>query len=623
MSTLAVGSLYGASTLIVMFLGVPVAFALGAVAIAFMMLFMPSSALDTVTQNVYEEMGSITLLSIPLFILKGAAIGKSRAASDLYAAIHRWLQSRARRPGHRQRARVRDVRGDGRLEPGDLLGGRQRRHPRDAPARLLGWFRRRPDRRGRHAGDPAAAVDHDDPLRRRRAGVAGAALSRRHRAGAAAGRPASPATRRSTTGARRAPRAASSSRAARARPISTTSASTSATSCARLPRALPFVVLLLGVMVALYGGYATASETAGLGAVLALLLILIVYRMWRPRDLAPVFAGTLKESTMLMFIIGMSVLYAYVMSYLHISQSAAEWIVALALPRWALLAATLLLVVALGFFLPPVSIILMTAPIVLPPLKAAGFDLVWFGVVMTVVMEMGLIHPPVGLNIFVIRNIAPDIPLSQIIRGVVPLLALMIAAVVLMSVFPRIATALPDAVMGPGCRPLDTGAAAPYAFCCREAKMVAGRGRVARGRRADAVGGRRRGALRYSGWKRIPAVTVVSAPGDPRIPAVREAIAHWNQTFAELGTPFRLGAITLVNGSVPDQRPARALRGRSCTTCWRVTLAREHGSVPGRPARRAVRRQLHLVRRARQPAHAGRHQERRALSLTRPTSCAT
>ena len=85
----------------------------------------------------------------------------------------------------------------------------------------------------------------------------------------------------------------------------------------------------------------------------------------------------------------------------------------------------------------------------LPPLKAAGFDLNWFGVVMTIVTEMGLIHPPVGLNIFVIRNIAPDIPLSQIIRGVLPLLALMIAAVVLMSVCPRLVTALPDALMGP------------------------------------------------------------------------------------------------------------------------------------------------------------------------------
>ena len=71
------------------------------------------------------------------------------------------------------------------------------------------------------------------------------------------------------------------------------------------------------------------------------------------------------------------------------------------------------MVVVLGFFLPPVSIILMTAPIILPPLRAANFDIIWFGVVMTIVMEMGLIHPPVGLNIFVIRNVAPDIPLER------------------------------------------------------------------------------------------------------------------------------------------------------------------------------------------------------------------
>ena len=99
---------------------------------------------------------------------------------------------------------------------------------------------------------------------------------------------------------------------------------------------------------------------------------------------------------MLMMIIGMSLLYSYVMSYLHISQSAAEFIIAMHLPRWELLAAILVMVVVLGFPLPPVSIILMTAPIILPPLRAANFDIIWFGVVMTIVMEMGLIHPPVG-----------------------------------------------------------------------------------------------------------------------------------------------------------------------------------------------------------------------------------
>src|SRR5262249_43276344 len=81
---------------------------------------------------------------------------------------------------------------------------------------------------------------------------------------------------------------------------------------ALLPRVLPFVLLLTGVMVALYGGYATPSETAGLGAVLALALIATIYSVWTPRDLEPILLSTLRESTMLMLIIGMSLLYSYV-----------------------------------------------------------------------------------------------------------------------------------------------------------------------------------------------------------------------------------------------------------------------------------------------------------------------
>src|SRR5438477_7630586 len=112
-----------------------------------------------------------------------------------------------------------------------------------------------------------------------------------------------------------------------------------------LPRVVPFVLLLTGVMIALYGGYATPSETAGLGAVLALVLIAAIYQVWTPRELQPIVVATLRESTMLMFIIGMSLLYSYVMSYLHISQSAAQWIVELGLSRWVLLTAILLFVV--------------------------------------------------------------------------------------------------------------------------------------------------------------------------------------------------------------------------------------------------------------------------------------
>ena len=91
MTPLAIGLLYGGATLAALFSGMPIAFALGGVATLFMLVFMPGASVDTIAQNVFEELSSITLLTIPLFILKGAAIGKSRAGKDLYDALHTWL----------------------------------------------------------------------------------------------------------------------------------------------------------------------------------------------------------------------------------------------------------------------------------------------------------------------------------------------------------------------------------------------------------------------------------------------------------------------------------------------------------------------------------------------------
>lgn len=447
MNTATVGLLYGAGTMFLLFSGMPIAFALGTVATVFMYFFMPASSLDTVTQSVYTEMASITLLSIPLFILKGAAIGKSRAGADLYNAIHAWMH---RIPGGLGIANVIAC---------ALFAAMAGSSPATCSAigsAGIPAMRQRGYSPGFAAGIIAAggtlgillppsitmilyAVASEQSLGRLfLAGIGPGTLlvvlfalyaAFRYRVEFA--------------------RALAANRATGAQSAYLDDSTMSFGDRTRLlPRVLPFVTLLIGVMIALYGGYATPSETAGLGAVLALVLVAIVYGMWRPSDLRPMLASTIRDSTMLMFIIGMSLLYSYVMSYLHISQSAAEWIVAMHFTHWVLLAAILLLVVVLGFFLPPVSIILMTAPIILPPLKAAGFDLIWFGVVMTLVMEMGLIHPPVGLNLFVIRNVAPDIPLLDLIWGVTPFLLLMFFAILACCVFPEIATWLPHRVMG-------------------------------------------------------------------------------------------------------------------------------------------------------------------------------
>ena len=447
MSELAIGLSYGAATLLVMFSGMPIAFALGTVAVTFMYFFMPASSLDTVAQNVYEEMASITLLSIPLFIMKGAAIGKSRAGQDLYSAIHAWLH---KVPGGLGIANVFAC---------ALFAAMAGSSPATCSAigsAGIPEMRRRGYSPGFAAGIIAAggtlgillppsivmilyAVAAEQSLGRLfLAGIGPGMLLVGLFAGYAVVR-----ARKEYQQALEVYQAGGVKSA-----YLEEEHFTLAQKVEMLPRVVPFLVLLLGVMVALYGGYATPSETAGLGGLMALGLVAVVYGLWRPKDVAPLLSSTLKESTMLMLIIGMSLLYSYVMSHLHISQGAAQWIVGMQLSKWVLLAVILLMVIVLGFFLPPVSIILMTAPIILPPLKAAGFDLIWFGVVMTIVMEMGLIHPPVGLNIFVIKNVAPDIPLKDVIWGVMPFVGMMFLAVFLLCAFPGIATGLPNMVMG-------------------------------------------------------------------------------------------------------------------------------------------------------------------------------
>ncbi|MEY9109845.1 tripartite ATP-independent transporter DctM subunit [Bradyrhizobium yuanmingense] len=354
MSVFGIGLAYGIVTLLVMFSGMPIAFALGAVAVVFMAIFMPSASLDTVTQNVYEEMASITLLSIPLFILKGAAIGKSRAGQDLYLALHAWLH---RVPGGLGVANVFAC---------ALFAAMAGSSPATCSAigsAGIPEMRKRGYSGGFAAGIIAAggtlgillppsitmilfAVAAEKSLGRLfLAGIGPGlllvtlfgiyAVVRFRQEYAAAevayknGGPEAPILHRDEY--------------------------TLAERFSVLPRVIPFVLLLTGVMVALYGGYATPSETAGLGGLLALALIAAIYSVWRPSDLAPIMKSTIRESTMLMMIIGMSLLYSYVMSYLHISQSVAESIVAMHLPRWELLFAILVMVVVLGFFLPPVS----------------------------------------------------------------------------------------------------------------------------------------------------------------------------------------------------------------------------------------------------------------------------
>jgi tripartite ATP-independent transporter DctM subunit len=217
---------------------------------------------------------------------------------------------------------------------------------------------------------------------------------------------------------------------------------------AALPKVLPLLLIILGMLFVLYGGVATPSEAAGAGALLTLVVVVLIYRLFRMKTYVDVFGSAMRESVMIMMIMASAELFAFALSSLFITQSLAAAIAALEINRWLLMGLINVFLLVAGMFLPPVAIIVMAAPLLLPIITQAGFDPYWFAVVLTVNMEIGLITPPVGLNLFVLNAIAPDVPTQEILKGALPYVLVMMGAIVLLCVFPGIVTWLPDLIMG-------------------------------------------------------------------------------------------------------------------------------------------------------------------------------
>jgi C4-dicarboxylate transporter DctM subunit len=175
---------------------------------------------------------------------------------------------------------------------------------------------------------------------------------------------------------------------------------------------------------------------------------IVIYRLWKPDQIWHILRDTMRESVMILTIIAAAVLFGYMLTSLYLTQTLAQAIADAHFNRWVLMGMINLFLLVCGFFIPPAAIILMTSPILLPIIVAAGFDPVWFGVILTINMEIGLIHPPVGLNIYIVNAIAPDVPLTKVMWGTMPYVICMMLAIVILCIFPEIATWLPDHLMG-------------------------------------------------------------------------------------------------------------------------------------------------------------------------------
>ncbi|MFH1125243.1 MAG: TRAP transporter large permease subunit [Pseudomonadota bacterium] len=216
----------------------------------------------------------------------------------------------------------------------------------------------------------------------------------------------------------------------------------------RLVLLLPLIVLMVVVLGSMWLGVATPSEAAGIGVFGALLFALARRRLnWRV--LKKVTLSALKMSCMLYFIIIGATFFTQLLAYVGVAASISESVTKLPFPPWLIVVGMQVVVIFLGFFVDAGSILLITTPIFVPVVVGLGLDPLWFGILIMINCELSTITPPVGLNLYVLKGVSPDTPFSTIVRGVAPYWFLHLMTMVLVGVFPPLATWLPGLMKAP------------------------------------------------------------------------------------------------------------------------------------------------------------------------------
>ena len=440
MSPAVQGTIVLVATILVLLTGAPVAFSLGFVGLAFLALFQGVDSLGVAAETLWSGLHDFTLVSIPMFIMMGAAIGSSPAGRDLYEALDRWLY---RIPGGLVVSNI------GACALFAALTG-------SSPATCAAIGKMGiPEMRKRGYPDEVATgsicaggtlgILIPPSITFILYGIATeTSIGRLFLAGVMPGLMLTLLFMAWTIGYLwlKGFRAyAADFRYSWREKLQS------------IPKVAPFLAIVFGVMYVLYGGIATPSEAAGVGAALCVLLAMLIYRIWKPLAWWAILRDTTRESVMILMIIGTAVLFSYMLSSLFITQTLAQAIADLHVNRWVLMLLINVFLLICGLFIPPAGIILMTSPILLPIILHAGFDPVWFGVIVTINLEVGLITPPVGLNLFVVNAIAPEVPTRTVLLGALPYVIAMLLGIVILCIFPGIATWLPDTLMGPAVGP--------------------------------------------------------------------------------------------------------------------------------------------------------------------------
>jgi C4-dicarboxylate transporter, DctM subunit len=434
-----------AITLVIVLTGMPLAFAFGFAGVVCAVLFGATGPLGMVANVLYESVNTFGLLTIPLFVLMGVVIANSPAGSDLYEAIHRLLY---RLPGGLAMSNIAAC---------GLFAAMCGSSPATCAAIGTSGI---PEMRKRGIPDTLAAgsivgggtlgILIPPSIVLIVYGIATeTSIGKLFIAGVLPGILimilfciwAFIQCSFISDNARQSHGVTAS--------FETSEMYTWSERLRYLPRALPFILLVLSIIVSIYGGVATPSEAAGLGALGSILLVLIVYRGTLNRKvIRRVYRHVINETAMIMLVAATTVFFQSVLTDLYVTQRLMSVIVNIEASRWVIMALINLLLLLLGCFLPPFAIILLVAPLLHPVIVGFGFDPVWFGVVVTINMEAGCITPPFGINLYVVKGIAPDMPIARILKGSMPFLIILLLGIVILSIFPELALWRPRHMTG-------------------------------------------------------------------------------------------------------------------------------------------------------------------------------
>jgi C4-dicarboxylate transporter DctM subunit len=212
-------------------------------------------------------------------------------------------------------------------------------------------------------------------------------------------------------------------------------------------RAVPALLVPLVVLVGIYGGIVTVTEAAALSAVTALLVSLLFYRGFHWTQTLAVIADGIRSASTIMLIVATALAFGHWMTESGLPTQLVQFTVNHGFATWEFLLAINILLLVMGCFLEVIATLLLVLPILAPALHALSVDPVHFSIIFTHNMEIGLVHPPVGLNLYVLATIS-EAPIGEVIVGILPFLILLLIVLMIITYFPPLTMWLPNAVFG-------------------------------------------------------------------------------------------------------------------------------------------------------------------------------